>query len=155
MANNRQQLTEEQISMFQEVFSLYDVDEDGTIRTKDLKKVFQCLGSNFSKEEMEELTNEVDPRAFGVINFQQFLVMMAHNLKQEPPNLERRSHEVFKFFDVDKKGFITASDLKQTMVNLGENLTDKDVKQMIQDADVDEDGVVDYGDFIKVAASNG
>ena len=153
MANNHQQLTEEQISLFQEVFSLYDVDEDGTIRTKDLTKVLQCLGSNLTKEEIEQLTNEVDPRAFGVINFQQFLVMMAHNLKQEPPNFELRSREVFKYFDVDEKGFIIASDLKQAMINLGENVTDKDIEQMIKDADINEDGHVDYDEFIKMVAS--
>ena len=44
------QLTEEQISVFQEVFALYDIDEDGTISSSDIPKVMKCLGCDFTKE---------------------------------------------------------------------------------------------------------
>ena len=146
------QLTEEQITLFQEVFSLYDIDEDGTINTRDLNKVMQCLGCDFTKEEREELTNEMDPRGFGVINFQQFLVMMSRNLKTRPTQEEQR-REVFMFFDVDEKGYITVSDLRQAMINLGEMLTEDDVTQMIEEADIDEDGHVSYDEFIKIVSA--
>ena len=146
------QLTEEQITLFQEVFSLYDMDEDGTIQTKDLSKVMQCLGCNFTKEEIKTLTNEIDHGGFGVINFQQFLVMMSHNLKNVP-TLEEQRREVFMFFDADEKGFITVSDLRQAMINLGEKLTDNDVRQMIKEADINEDGHVSYDEFIKIVSS--
>ena len=34
------------------------------------------------------------------------------------------------------------------MSNLGENLTDKDIKEMIKD--IDGDGFVDYEDFVSI-----
>ena len=147
------QLTEEQISIFQEVFSLYDADEDGTISTPDLAKVMKCLGCDFTQEELEKLTNEVDPRQFGILNFQQFLVMMSRNLRNGP-TMDKRRREVFMYFDVDEKGFITASDLRQAMINLGENITEKDIKQMIKEAAIEKDGQVSYDEFVKIVISN-
>ena len=148
------QLTDEQISIFQDVFSLYDKEEDGTIPAMDLGKVMQCLGCNFTEEESKTLTEEVDPIGFGVINFQQFLVMMSRNLRNRPTTEERR-RQVFMYFDVDEKGFITASDLRQAMINLGENLTEDDIRQMIKEASVQEDGQVTYDEFVKIIISNG
>ena len=148
------QLTDEQISIFQDVFSLYDKEEDGTIPAMDLGKVMQCLGCNFTEEECKTLMEEVDPIGFGVINFQQFLVMMSRNLRNRPTTEERR-RQVFMYFDVDEKGFITASDLRQAMINLGENLTEDDIRQMIKEASVQEDGQVTYDEFVKIIISKG
>ena len=147
------QLTDEQISLFQEVFSLYDAEEDGTISTPDLAKVMKCIGCDFTQQELEKITNEVDPRQFGVINFQQFLVMMSRNLKDKP-SAEDRCREVFMYFDVDEKGFITSSDLRQAMINLGENLTEKDIKQMINEAAIQENGEVSYDQFVEIILSS-
>ena len=145
----RFQLTEEQISIFQEIFSLYDIDEDGTIQTMDLPKVMKCLGCDFTKNELTELGNEVDPRGFGVINFQQFLVLLSRNLRDRP-KLVQRHREVFAYFDVDEKGFITASDLRQAMINLGENLTGDEIRQMMESAGVLKHGQVTYEEFVEM-----
>ena len=153
MTMSHPQLTEEQISVFQEVFALYDIDEDGTISSSDIPKVMKCLGCDFTKEELDNLTNELDPREFGVINFQQFLVMMSRNMKPRPSK-ENRLREVFMFFDVDEKGFINAADLRQAMINLGENLTESDINQMIKEAGKEEDGQVTYDEFVKIVVSN-
>ena len=146
-------LTEEQISVFQEVFALYDIDEDGTIYSADIPKVMKCLGCDFTKEELDNITSDLDPRGFGVINFQQFLVMMSRNLKPRP-TMKEQCREVFKFFDVDEKGFINAADLRQAMINLGENLTEHDIKQMIKEAGIEEDGQVSYDEFVKIVVSH-
>ena len=47
-------------------------------------------------------------------------------------------------FDKDGNGFISASELRQVMANLGEKLTDEEVDEMIREADIDGDGQVNY-----------
>lgn len=47
---------------------------------------------------------------------------------------------VFKVFDKDGNGFISAAELRHVMTNLGEKLTDEEVDEMIREADVDGDG---------------
>ena len=70
------------------------------------------------------------------------------------PSKENRLREVFMFFDVDEKGFINAADLRQAMINLGENLTESDINQMIKEAGKEEDGQVTYDEFVKIVVSN-
>jgi len=54
------QLTEEQIAEFQEAFSLFDKDGDGTITTKELGTVMRSLGQNPTQAELQDMINEVD-----------------------------------------------------------------------------------------------
>ena len=39
------------------------------------------------------------------------------------------------------------------MLNLGEKLTEEEVEEMIREADVDGDGQVNYGEFVKMMLS--
>ena len=52
--------------------------------------------------------------------------------------------QAFKIFDRDKNGYISASELKYVMANLGEKLTDEEVEEMIREADLDGDGRISY-----------
>lgn len=55
--------------------------------------------------------------------------------------------EAFAVFDVDKDGYITKSELRQVMNQLGENLTDKQLDAMIKEADKDGDGKINAKEF--------
>ena len=44
----------------------------------------------------------------------------------------------------DGDGHISSAELRHVMTNLGEKLTDEEVDEMIREADVDNDGLVDY-----------
>ena len=49
-----------------------------------------------------------------------------------------------RVFDKDGNGFISAAELRHVMTNLGEKLTDDEVDDMIKEADLDGDGMVNY-----------
>ena len=58
--------------------------------------------------------------------------------------------EAFEVFDTDNNGFIDAEELKAIMVALGEQVSDEEVQGMIQEADSDGDGMIDYDEFAKM-----
>lgn len=53
-------------------------------------------------------------------------------------------------FDRDGNGLINAAELKHVMTNLGEALTPQEVDDMIREADVNEDGYVNYAEFVRL-----
>jgi len=142
------QLTEEQIAEFKEAFSLFDKDGDGTVTTKELGTVMRSLGQNPTEAELQDMINEVDADGNGTIDFPEFLSLMARKMKDT--DTEEELIEAFKVFDRDGDGFISAGELRHSMTNLGEKLSDVEVDEMIREADLDGDGQINYDEFVKM-----
>jgi calmodulin len=78
-----------------------------------------------------------------MIDFNEFVAMMVRQMKS-PQDDEIELKESFRVFDKNGDGYITANELRQVMLNLGEKLTDDEVDEMIREADADGDGKVNY-----------
>lgn len=76
-----QELTPQQISEFKEVFSLFDVDNDGHVSTKELGTVMRSLGQNPSDQELEEMLVELDKDNNGFIEFPEVLKCTVRNTR--------------------------------------------------------------------------
>jgi hypothetical protein len=50
----------------------------------------------------------------------------------------------FALFDADGDGVISEEELKHAMMDFGEPLTDEELSDMFEDADVDKDGAINY-----------
>ena len=68
--------------------------------------------------------------------------MMSKKMKET--DKEEELKEAFRVFDRNGDGFISAPELRLVMTNLGEKLTDEEVEDMIREADLDGDGLVNY-----------
>merc|ERR1711974_548972 len=101
-------------------------------------------------EELQDMINNVDSDCNGTIDFPEFLTMMARKMNSDEREEEIR--EAFCVFDKDGNGFISAAELRQVMLNLGEELSDKQVEEMIKEADIDGDGKVSYEEFVTIMA---
>ena len=60
--------------------------------------------------------------------------------------------EVFSMFDKDKDGTISAKDLLKVMRSLGQNPSEAEVQNMINDIDVDGSGNIDFKEFLIMMA---
>lgn len=74
--------------------------------------------------------------------------MMAKKMKDVDQEDEYK--EAFKVFDKDGNGYIEPAELKQVMQSLGETLTDADIEDMMKEADTDNDGRVNYDEFVNM-----
>ncbi|KAJ6466852.1 hypothetical protein C8R45DRAFT_1020304 [Mycena sanguinolenta] len=145
------QLSPEQISEFKEAFALFDKDGDGTITTVELGTVMRSLGQNPTESELQDMINEVDADGNGTIDFHEFLAMMAK--KFQDTDSEEEIRQAFAVFDKDGNGTISVTELQQVMRSLGEKLTDREVEEMIREADVDGDGEINYDEFLQMMLS--
>lgn len=76
---------------------------------------------------------------------------MARKIKDVDSEEELR--EAFRIFDKEGNGFITASELRHVMMNLGEKLTEEECDEMLREADIMGDGNINYEEFVTMMMS--
>ncbi|XP_051169103.1 uncharacterized protein LOC127286645 isoform X2 [Leptopilina boulardi] len=142
------ELTDEQRADIKEAFDLFDPDESGKISTKELKVAMRALGLEPKKEEIKKLTATIDPDGLGKLSFDEFLNLMSTKMSEKDTKDEVL--KAFRLFDDDDTGKITFKNLKRVSKELGENLTDEELQEMIDEADRDGDGEISQEEFLRV-----
>jgi len=146
-------VSDEQMAEFREAFNLFDKNKDHMISAKELGTVMRSLGQSPTDKDIQNMIRQADVDKNGSIDFEEFVKMMLGYSRRADPETEMR--EAFRVFDKDGNGYISAEELRHVMTNLGERLTDQEVAEMIREADINGDGMVDYNEFIKLLCSTG
>merc|ERR1739844_239656 len=143
------QITMQDIDCLKEAFKLFDCDRDGVITVEELGKVMRTHGFDPTEEDLRDMIRNVDTNANGAIDFNEFIDMMV----KRRDCIEDDVVHAFKVFDRDNDGLISAEELRLTMNNLGEPLTEAEVKAMIAEADTDGDGKIIFEEFKNLMAN--
>ncbi|KAK6127851.1 hypothetical protein DH2020_038420 [Rehmannia glutinosa] len=61
--------------------------------------------------------------------------------------------EVFKLFDKDNDGSITSKELGTVLRSLGQNPTEAELQEMINEADADLNGKIEFHEFLNLMAA--
>ncbi|XP_055871353.1 neo-calmodulin-like isoform X2 [Biomphalaria glabrata] len=136
-----------------ELFRIFDKNHDNTISSSELGKMLTCMGMEVSEEEVETLMKELDKNGNGKIEYREFKAFMQDEMRRSEENPEEQEKAIrmaFKVFDQNGDGVIDAAELKTAMKNLGEPLSDKELNDMMKQADIDKDGKINYEEFIRV-----
>ncbi|MGH0145298.1 UNVERIFIED_CONTAM: hypothetical protein FKN15_031823 [Acipenser sinensis] len=142
------ELTEEMKQEIREAFDLFDTDGSGYIDVKELKVAMRALGFEPKKEEIKKMIVEIDKEGTGKIDFNDFLAVMTHKMVEKDSKEEIL--KAFRLFDDDETGKISFRNLKRVAKELGENLTDEELQEMIDEADRDGDGEVNEQEFLRI-----
>lgn len=142
------ELTEEQKQEIQEAFDLFDTDGTGNIDVKELKVAMRALGFEPKKDEIKKMIMDIDKEGTGKISYNDFLGVMTHKMAEKDSKEEIL--KAFKLFDDDETGKISFKNLKRVAKELGENLTDEELQEMIDEADRDGDGEVNEQEFLRI-----
>ena len=115
---------------------------------KELRAAMKAMGYDASKDELKKVRFELNKEIGEEVNFDEFLNIMTgrmarHDTREEIDN-------IFKLFDEDNTGFITFRNLKRICQELGEDIPDTELQDMIEEADKDGDGKVSPDDFWKI-----
>ena len=141
-------LTDEQKEEIKEAFDLFDTDGSGSIDAKELKIAMRALGFEPKKEEVRKMIRDIDKDGSGTIDFEEFLTMMTVKMGQRDSKEEMG--KAFRLFDDDETGRISFKNLKRVAKDLGENLTDEELQEMVDEADREGTGEVSLDDFMRI-----
>lgn len=142
------ELSESQKSDIKEAFDLFDNECSGFIEVKELKVAIRALGFEPKKEEIKRMIAEIDKDGSGRIAFNDFLHLMT--VKMAEKDTKEEILKAFRLFDDDETGKISFKNLKRVARELGETLSDEELREMIDEADLDNDGEVNQEEFLRI-----
>ncbi|PHT36255.1 hypothetical protein CQW23_23955 [Capsicum baccatum] len=136
-------LSEEEIAGLREMFKAMDTDSSGAITFDELKAGLRKYGSTLKDTEIRELMDAADVDNSGTIDYGEFIAATVHLNK-----LEREEHlmAAFQYFDKDGSGYITVDEVQQACIE--HKMTDVYFEDIIREVDQDNDGRIDYGEFV-------
>jgi calcium-dependent protein kinase len=136
-------LSEEEIAGLKEMFKAMDTDNSGAITFDELKAGLRKYGSTLKDTEIRDLMDAADVDNSGTIDYGEFVAATIHLNK-----LEREEHVMaaFRYFDRDESGYITVDELQQACAE--HNMTDVFLEDIIREVDQDNDGMIDYDEFV-------
>ncbi|KAL3874531.1 hypothetical protein ACJMK2_037535 [Sinanodonta woodiana] len=108
----------------------------------------RSLGQKPTQEELEQMIKEVDKNGNGTVEFSEFVAMMGRMMSSE--DKEENLLDAFKSFDRDGNGMISREELKQALISLGDQPTDQQVADMMDEVDLNGDGYINYEEFLKI-----
>ena len=108
----------------------------------------RALGFEPKKEEIKKMIADIDTDGSGTIDFNEFLEMMTAKMSERDPMEE--IIKAFRLFDDDETGKISFKNLKRVAKELGETMTDAELLEMIERADNDQDGEINFEEFYAI-----
>merc|ERR1711990_470217 len=127
------QLSDEQLDEIREAFSLFDSDASGVIDIRELKAAMRALGFEVKNEELKKMMTA----------------------KMGEKDTREDIEKVFKLFDDDNTNKISFRNLARVAEELGENIDDEELQDMINQADRDGDGEINIDEFYRIMKKKG
>ncbi|KAH3705811.1 calmodulin A [Pelomyxa schiedti] len=140
-------LSEEQLAELRESFSILDADKDGRISAEDLGVMLRSCGKILPKEKIESYLQDFTTGADCSVDFVEFITILGRACGKNNKKMAKR---IFKRFDKDNDGLISAADLTLIVNELREPFTEDDIREMIAEADKDGDGMVSKDEFVAI-----
>ncbi|XP_072298596.1 calcium-binding protein 5b [Eucyclogobius newberryi] len=146
-------LTNDEIDELREAFVEFDKDKDGYISCKHLGNLMRTMGYMPTEMELIELSQNINMNLGGRVDFEDFVELMTPKLLAETAGMIglKELKDAFKEFDIDGDGSITIDELRQAMLKLmGEHTNRKEIEAVVREADNDGDGTVDFEEFVRM-----
>lgn len=135
-------LKDDEIKNLKEIFAALDKNGDGSLTLEEVKSGVSKL-KGASNLNFEDIFKSIDTDGSGVINYTEFL---AATIDQKTYLQEERLYDAFRLFDKDGSGKISAEEIQATLHD--DKLSSEKIKEMIKTFDTNNDGEIDYNEFI-------
>ncbi|KAI0977830.1 hypothetical protein GJ496_002700 [Pomphorhynchus laevis] len=165
----RSVLTDKQCEELKQAFTVLDSNGTGNINLRDLRVALRAIGFEPRKEDVDLMLESLgisksylciskvlttylilnlDPICKANISFKSFMDIVAYKLDEKGTGEELA--RTFRLFTDPKRNVITVDSLKHVVEKIGEDVTVEELKEMMEEADLDGNGVVDLNEFIQM-----
>ncbi|KAG8083963.1 hypothetical protein GUJ93_ZPchr0010g9265 [Zizania palustris] len=143
-----ERLSEEEIVGLREMFKAMDTNNRGVVTFSELKEGLRRCNSVFKDTEISDLMEAADNDST-TIYWEEFIAATVPLNKIEH---EEHLMAAFTYFDKDGSGYITVDNLQKACME--RNMEDTFLEEMILEVDQNNDGQIDYAEFVTMMQSN-
>ncbi|XP_076456444.1 neo-calmodulin-like isoform X2 [Babylonia areolata] len=138
-----------------DAFKILDVDGDGKLSKPELETLLRGQFVVACDKDLVDLMAKMDMDSSGSVDYEEFEEFVAKNnlTKYNPEEASEEMLDAFQVFDKDNDGFIDLEEFRAVLTSIGDKMTDEELKVLMQDADVNGDGKIDYKEFCTFMAS--
>lgn len=157
-------ISTEELDTLQEAFNLYDTKNNGSITNQQFSHIVASLGIVTEPKQIEKIVKAADTNNDGTIDFHEFVLTMFRYIPHEDTTTQTVNYTnnhiftekdvsdeelmaCFQYFDQDHDGRISQKELEVVMSRLNNQLTPKELKDMMFTADINHDGFIDFDEF--------
>jgi len=144
-------LTDAQLAAAKSAFKAFDKKNEDKIKVGDIEPAMKKLGHTIKPDWLEKIEHMIDAEGTGYIQLEEFCNIIRKKFKDDED--ERELKEMFRILDKEKRGEVNTNELRWILKQLGDDLTEADIDDMIADVDTDGSGWVDYNEFHKLMTS--
>ena len=133
-------------------FHQYDIEQQGTMNTEDLKQALEQLGERVSDTQVFRMISDVDPNNIGTLSFYAFkeLVLTKREEAKGTSNADLLDAYVAMGGDEDGGGCVDAEMLIKTIRDEFEMTID--IEALIAEVDEDGSGEIEFDEFKELLA---
>ena len=138
-------LKEKEIKELRDIFHEMDLNKDGTLNVEEIKNGLIKINKekHMNNDEIDLIFKGIDTNNSKKIEYTEFI---SAALEQNKFMKEEKLINLFKMLDKDGTGKISKDEIKKILNN--EDIDEEELKQFIIKFDLNEDGEIDYYEFI-------
>jgi len=132
-----------------ELIDAWDLHTRGEkqIPSRDIGYVLRILGQNPTEDEIVDMVMKANCDWDGYMDRDEFVSVATEILKASVDQMDD-VRSAFRVFDHNNDGTISKEELKDAMVNFGTRCTDEEFAAMFAEADKNQDGLIDFDEFV-------
>ncbi|CDW54360.1 ATP dependent DNA helicase [Trichuris trichiura] len=130
------------LTQWEEAFRGLDTNGTGVVTPRDISVRMMRLGIPHSIDDLAFAVREIAGDGSEEVDFNTLIPLFTYQAEAEEDIVELR--ETFNIFDRNGDGYITTTELKQVLDDLGDPASDEDVRNIIASTDSDQDGLINF-----------
>ncbi len=146
--SNRQEISTEESEDLRQAFDLFDIKENGKIDPSEIKETMKQLGFDLKNPTIYNIIKDLDTeesKKNGGLSFSEFSEIIQKRLGDR--DTKEGVRRIFNLFvDDEKAEYIPLESLKKVAKELGDKMSEDDLKDMIECATKNE-GKLSFDDF--------